>query len=467
MSHVCGRVCPFNLKSLEPVGLALLVAGLAHAATQTVPCSGSGGGASGLVAAINTANSTPGPNTINLTPGCIYTLTSPYQADSPNGLPPITGIITVNAYGATIARSQAVGTPAFRIVAVLTGGNLTLNTVTVRGGSVNNGLIEGGFITGGGLSIDAGGKLTLNHSVVTENRADVFGGPECCGSSAGGGIYNLGIVTLNYSHVSKNVVSSGSESGSANGGGIASRGTLTLQCSTVTHNTASAGGLDNSSAGGGGIVSAGKLIMRHSLVSYNTVSAQAFGLDAEATAGGIEVAPNSTATLAYSTIRNNTATAPEGHTLALAGGLDVAGTATLYHIAIFGNAANSTGTAPQPNLNAVAAGGGLVIKENGKAKLVYTAVYSNSTHAPNGYALGGGVNNGGTATLAYSKVVNNTADGETLANSLGGGVHNARYEGLYFGIGTVNGSLTLINSQIAGNHPDQCDPTGSSPGCSH
>jgi hypothetical protein len=136
-------------------------------------------------------------------------------------------------------------------------------------------------------------------------------------------------------------------------------------------------------------------------------------------------------------------------------------------VAIFGNAANSTGTSFQPNLNVVAAGGGLVVKENGKAKLLYAAVYSNSTRTPNGYALGGGVNNGGTATLAYSKVFNNTATSETLANSLGGGIHNARYEGLYFGLSTVNGSLTLINSQISGNHPNQCDPAGSSAGCSH
>ena len=108
------------------------------------------------------------------------------------------------------------GTPAFRIFAVRSGGNLTLNVVTVRGGSLNNGGETGTeFISGGGLTVDAGGKLTLNHSVVTENRAEVFGGPVCCGSSAGGGIYNLGIVTLNYSLVNKNAASSGSETGNA------------------------------------------------------------------------------------------------------------------------------------------------------------------------------------------------------------------------------------------------------------
>ncbi|MGI9074297.1 MAG: hypothetical protein ACR2JB_23960, partial [Bryobacteraceae bacterium] len=114
MTHVQEQTCPIlHVNWLRPIGVALLVAGLAHAATITVPCSGSGGGPSGLAAAIKTMNSTLGPNTINLTPGCIYTLAHAFQVGSPNGLPPITGIITVNGYGATIARSQVSGTPPF------------------------------------------------------------------------------------------------------------------------------------------------------------------------------------------------------------------------------------------------------------------------------------------------------------------------------------------------------------------
>ena len=104
------------------IGLALLMAGLAHAATITVPCSGSGRGASGLIAAIETANGTTGANTINLTPGCVYVLSALYPGESVNGLPPITGTITINGYGATIERSQAVGTPNLRIFAVAASG---------------------------------------------------------------------------------------------------------------------------------------------------------------------------------------------------------------------------------------------------------------------------------------------------------------------------------------------------------
>jgi hypothetical protein len=485
MSHIVRRICPIlHVNWLRPIGVAVAVVVLAHAATITVPCSGSGGGPSGLVAAINRMNSTFGPNTINLTPGCIYTFTHPFQVESPNGLPPITGIITVNGYGATIARSQASGTPPFRIFAVASGGNLTLNVAIVKGGLVNSSCVfavnnncdpffeQVTSTGGGGLTVDAGGKLTLNHTVITENRA-ALSPPEPGGFSQGGGIDNSGIVILNNSVVSKNVAFSATESGNAQGGGIYNRGQLTVWCSTVTHNTAEENTQnDAGNAHGGGIFSpAGRLIVRQSVMSYNTVSSNAPG-DAQAIGGGIEVGVGSAASLAYNVIRNNTATAFGGGSLAVAGGIHVAGTATLYHVAIFGNVANSAAGLE------VAAGGGLVIAGcqpvtggstciAGKAKLLYTVIYSNTAHAPNGYALGGGIDNGGTATLAYSKVANNTAAGGTLANSLGGGIYNADWESFYFNVIPVSGSLTLINSQVAGNHPDQCDPTGSVLGCSN
>jgi hypothetical protein len=137
MVPIQARACPFQFTWVRPIGIALLLAGLGHAATTTVPCSGSGGAASGLIAAINTANSTSGTNTINLPPGCVYILTTTSASQSQNGLPPITGTITINGYGATVARSQAAGIPEFRIFAVV-GGNLTLNTITIKGGAVNS-----------------------------------------------------------------------------------------------------------------------------------------------------------------------------------------------------------------------------------------------------------------------------------------------------------------------------------------
>ncbi len=57
-----------------------------------------------LIAAIETANSTAAPDTLELAAGCTYTLTHAYSGD--NGLPIIPGDLTINGNGATIRRSS-------------------------------------------------------------------------------------------------------------------------------------------------------------------------------------------------------------------------------------------------------------------------------------------------------------------------------------------------------------------------
>src|SRR6266496_4785379 len=74
------------------VAMAAIPAQAAQAATIQVPCS-----VPALVAAINTANSTSGADTLNLAGGCTYTLTAPDNAA--NGLPVITSDITINGNG--------------------------------------------------------------------------------------------------------------------------------------------------------------------------------------------------------------------------------------------------------------------------------------------------------------------------------------------------------------------------------
>jgi hypothetical protein len=485
MSHLQGRVCPnSHFNWLARFGLALLMAGVAHAVTITVPCSGSDGGASGLIAAINTANSTPGPNTINLAPGCLYALTTLYPGAGENGLPPITGAVTINGYGATIERSQAAGTPAFRILAVAAtslnppaGGNLTLNTVTIRGGQVFRndpgalcedvgGSEEG---SGGGICVDYGGTLNLNYSTVTENIALNDGD----GPTFGGGIDNHGKVTLNCSLVSKNIVRGNPTTGFfASGGGISSVGELTLERSAVTFNTAETSdptGMNGElNASGGGIYSSlgGTLTMHRSIVSNNAVSATIAVSIATALGAGIEV-DGGTAILDHSVIRDNIATARSSENgfsvIAEGAGIEVeSGTATLDHSLIFGNTAIIS-PVNAPDL-AIAGGGGVgvgVIDDNGNVTLIHSVVHCNTVRAGvGGEAQGGGLRNGANSTvnLDHSKVLSNTAEGGTAADSQGGGIYNAN---------TASGSVTLTQTQVRNNHPDQCDPTGSVPGCTN
>ena len=143
---------PLAARVLRPFSAALAVVALGGflsaclipplPGSGTVPCN-----APSLISAISIANSTPGGGTLVLTTGCVYTLTSANNAtDGGTGLPVITGKVTIQGAGATITRSTASGTPAFRVFDVATNGNLNLNSLTLSNGLANNGQQGGGAI---------------------------------------------------------------------------------------------------------------------------------------------------------------------------------------------------------------------------------------------------------------------------------------------------------------------------------
>jgi hypothetical protein len=97
-----------------------------------VPCSGRRGPA-GLIAAISAANA-GGGTTINLAAGCTYQLTAADNTNptlGANGLPVITSPITLNGSGTTIAGNDT----SFRILQVSGSGNLTVQGLTITGGT--------------------------------------------------------------------------------------------------------------------------------------------------------------------------------------------------------------------------------------------------------------------------------------------------------------------------------------------
>lgn len=110
--------------------LVAVPAPAAHAATVEVRCS-----VPDLVAAVNTANSSPGPDTLRLARKCTYELTAPDPVNPANGLPVITSEITIDGRGATITRNgRGHKVPKFRILLVGPAGNLTLTHTTISGG---------------------------------------------------------------------------------------------------------------------------------------------------------------------------------------------------------------------------------------------------------------------------------------------------------------------------------------------
>jgi uncharacterized repeat protein (TIGR01451 family) len=243
---------------------ALMAMPVAHADTL-VGCD-----TAALIGAITNANSSGG-DTLDLSAGCTYTLTSGPYSDGvgPDGLPIITSAITIHGNGATITRDTSA--PAFRLIEMGGGSSLTADHLTLSQGNSAGPL-------GGGAILNLNAAVTLTNSSVSANIAANVG------TSPGGGISNFATVTLTNSTLSDN-------SADGPGGGIynSTSGTATLTNSTVSGN--------GSNSGGGIANSGGTLRLTNTTLSTN--SAGSFG------GGGINNEDGGTATLTNTTVSAN------------------------------------------------------------------------------------------------------------------------------------------------------------------
>jgi hypothetical protein len=212
-----------------------------------------------LIAAINTANTTPEADTITLTAGT-YTLTTANNATEVtlcptsectqvfvgNGLPQITSPITiqgVNAATTIIERDPSA--PFFRLVHVAVPGTLELDALTLRnGGGVEGTSPSGMAFPGSGGGILNEGNLAMAN-VRLQGHATLF---------AGGSLSNVGTAVVSQTTVTENTAVFG-------GGGIHNIGLLTLTNSVVVRNQAY--------AGVGGIRNDGALLLTNATLSAN------------------------------------------------------------------------------------------------------------------------------------------------------------------------------------------------------
>jgi hypothetical protein len=236
-----------------------------------------------LITAINAANATPEADTLVL-PVSTYTLTAPFNPSAglnATGLPRITRPLTIqgttgtttgggtgNAFnnGTIITRDVSLGLSSiFRVFEVLSGGDLTLQNVIVRGGLAQ---------FGGGIRNNSGGALELIRSEVSSSQA-----------AAGGGIHNAGILTLQESVVRVNNASTFSTviptlpqpKGLAGGIYNTNTGTVELFSNTAIGDTASLANGNTAEISGGGMVNDGGLVI---------LSNSAFGFNGAASVNG-------------------------------------------------------------------------------------------------------------------------------------------------------------------------------------
>ena len=328
-----------------------------------------------------------------------------------------------------MVRSQLPGTPAFRLFEIEGGGNLTLDNLTISGGSAEAEESSGGN-PGNGGGILNNGTATLRGTRVTDNSA----------SFAGGGIANLSessALTLTGSVVSRNVLSNQAQlTPSVGGAGIEGNGTVVLSNSSVTANVAKT---DDGVARGGGILleTSANFRLSSTAVSGNTASGNpSFG---SAQGGGIFNAGGQL-TMSMSPVIGNTATGDIGE----GGGMVNVGTANLVSSPVLGN--QTIGLE-----GAVGLGNGGGIENKGTLSLTKSPLTGNTATDSGQATQGGGLANTGTATLVASPVTGNRALPAALSE--GGGIFSG------------GGTVTLSLSPVVGNVPDNCSPPGSVAGC--
>jgi hypothetical protein len=382
--------------------------------------------------------------------------------DSPTGVPLVGSAIVIEGNGATIARDEG-GEAQFRLLAVSSSGDLTLNSI-----HLDNGYALGTY--GGGAVINAG-RVTLNESSLSGNTAVVNGGAlynrggaasinntEFSGNTAGhagGGLYNRGDGSV--------AIGGGVFGGNtaAFGGGVSTYGGMvSIESSVLSGNTATGGG------GAAHAIVLGPPPVPPPATATLTIANSTLSGNTAGTYGGGVYIFSTSATIIGSTISNNTAGDNGGGADFHTDNSDVRieeSTFTGNHSSDNGGGISSVGanmvvTNSTVQGNTAAFGGGMYV---GASK---TAI-SRTTISGNSALLAGG----GVRTLAGSELLmsNSTVSGNlvtspvtfaggfnhhsstmTLSNSTVTGNSAAQFGG---GVRNYNGTATLQRNLIAGN----------------
>jgi CSLREA domain-containing protein len=194
-----------------------------------------GSGNCTLRAAVQQANATAGTDTININAVGNINLTG--------ALPNLATNMTISGPGSGLLTVRRDTGGDYRIFTVDGGVGVTISGLTVANGKAAEG-VAGVNAGGNGGGIANMGTLTMTGVTVNGNST---GRSTSGAGSAGGGVYNAGTLTMTDCVVSGNSTGSGGDAGA--GGGIANEGPMTLTDVVVSGNTT---GEAMSSGGNGG-----------------------------------------------------------------------------------------------------------------------------------------------------------------------------------------------------------------------
>jgi hypothetical protein len=261
--------CPSQRSTTLGLAVVLSLAGsvLAAPGAQAQDAAITECSTAGLISKITEANQAAGSVTITLAARCTYTLTAAAgtSANGPNGLPVITGDITLDGNNSVIRRAP--DAPAFRILEVAETAKLAVNDLLVTGGRTPDAETWDGPAGGGMFNA---GKLDLHRVVLSRNQtgnganagAEHFNGGD---GGDGGAVFNAGELTVDKSAIVHNTTGIGGKAGppkdwsiygsgtGGDGGGIYQySGTTKLTDSLVSGNSAGRAGFTSEWPGAAG-----------------------------------------------------------------------------------------------------------------------------------------------------------------------------------------------------------------------
>ena len=347
---------------------------------------------------------------------------------------------------------------------------VSITGVTITGG-VNTSAPDHAVTQGGGVQIPQGSfqarnglgaTATIRDSVISGNKVystqllpSGFCGPNDCSFASGGGISNLGTLTLVNTRVAGNQAGEpGSVTVVASAGGIWSGGGgLTLSQSFVTGNRATGTPPYGAAANAGGLDIFGPATIDNTVVAGNsadlssTIPTNGFG--PVAIAGGLHIDDNGSVTVTHTIVSGNRAGASgtvADFVVGVAGGIDDDGSLVLSNSTVDHNQTSANAPA-SPDATALV-GGAMDI--DGVATIRDSQFVGNSgtANAPAGTVIAGGgaIANFGRTTLERTIVTANslTANGAS-GFAQGGGLFTA-----------FPATLATTRTVVAGNKPDQC-----------
>ncbi|MDB9526338.1 hypothetical protein PN498_10100 [Oscillatoria sp. CS-180] len=262
------------------------------------------------------------------------------------------GFLTIS--DSTLSGNSVSGMNAF-------GGGLNSRNgyVTIDSSRIDSNSVLGTTGAGGGIANNSpDGTLQIANTIIRNNRASI---DSSRGGMTGGGIDNVGLLSVNTSTIDGNGVSG---TGSA-GGGINTSGDFALESSTVSNNFAAA----SISAIGGGLNITGKesVAIHNSTLSGNSVSGGDFTTGGAVFVGS-SVSLNPTETefvISNSTVTDNLAPTSNFPSFTAVGGMDSEVATTVVSSIIAGNQESDIASSFRENNNFVSQGHNLIGTGNG------------------------------------------------------------------------------------------------------